>query len=92
MRNFLTIEIESYVGAIFVTLLAVFFIGIMFVMLKNFDSDITVITSEQVQVRTISATERVLIQDWIKENNVKIPEEVGYRYLIEKYPSRPWLK
>jgi len=92
MRNFLTIEIESYVGAIFIGLLAVFFIGLIFIAMKNFDSEVTIITSEQVQVKTISATERELILDWISDNKVKIPEEVGYRYLINKYPSRPWLK
>ncbi|OGN13425.1 MAG: hypothetical protein A3J47_01570 [Candidatus Yanofskybacteria bacterium RIFCSPHIGHO2_02_FULL_43_22] len=92
MRNLLTIEIESYVGAIFISLLAVFFIGFMFTSIKNFNSDVTIITSEQVQVKTISATERELIRSWIRDNKVEIPEEVGYRYLLEKYPSRPWLK
>ncbi|OGN02832.1 MAG: hypothetical protein A2651_01590 [Candidatus Yanofskybacteria bacterium RIFCSPHIGHO2_01_FULL_42_12] len=92
MRNFLTIEVESYTGGIFMSLLAVFFIGFIFIAMKNLDSDVAVINSEQVQVKTISATERVLIQNWIRENEIKIPEEVGYRYLVGKYPSRPWLK
>lgn len=92
MRNILTVQIESYVGAIFISLLAVFFIGLIFISIKNFDSDITIITAEQVQVKTISATERELIRNWLNDNKVEIPEEVGYRYLLQKYPSRPWLK
>jgi hypothetical protein len=92
MKNFLTIEVESYMGAIFITLLAAFFIGLLFISIKNLDSDITIITSEQVQVKTISATERELIRNWVIENKVEIPKGVGYRYLIKKYPSRPWLK
>lgn len=92
MRNILTVHIESWVGAIFISLLALFFIGLIFISIKNFNTDVTIITSEQAQVKTISATERELIRNWIKESNIEIPEEVGYRYLIEKYPSRPWLK
>ena len=91
MQNFLTIEIESYMGAAFITMFAAFSIGIIFIAVKNFDSDITIITSGQTQIKTISTTERILIQDWLRESQVEIPEEVGYRYLIKKYPSRPWL-
>lgn len=79
-------------GAIFITLFTVFSIGLIFISIKNFNSDITIITSEQIQVKTISTTERELIRNWISENKVEIPEEVGYRYLVQKYPSRPWLK
>ena len=79
-------------GAIFISLLSAFFIGLLFISVKNFGSDITIISSDQTQVKTISSTERFLIQNWINENKIKIPEEVGYKYLIEEYPSRPWLK
>ncbi len=92
MKNFLTIQVESYLGAIFISLLSAFFIGLLFISVKNFGSDITIISSDQTQVKTISSTERFLIQNWINENKIKIPEEVGYKYLIEEYPSRPWLK
>lgn len=92
MKNFLTIHIESYLGTIFISLLTAFFIGLMSISLKNFGSDITTIGSEQVQIKVISATERELIQDWLKENKIKVPEGVGFRYLFEKYSSRPWLK
>jgi len=92
MKNFLTTEIESYMGAIFIGLLSAFFIGFIFIVMKNMDSDIAIIISEHVEVKTISAIERESIRNWIRENNIEIPEEVGYRYLIGKYPSRPWLK
>lgn len=90
--NFLTIKIESYMGAIFISLLAAFFIGLIFISVKNFGSDVSVINSEQVRIKTVSTAERVLIQNWIKENDVEIPEGVWYKYLLERYPSRPWLK
>lgn len=51
MRNVLTIQIESYMGAIFIFLLALFFIGLMFIAMKNFDSELTIIESDQVQIR-----------------------------------------
>ena len=79
-------------GAIFISALALFFIGLLFISVKNFGSDVTIITSEQTNVRTISGTEKILIRNWIEENDIVIPEEVGYRYLIEEYPSRPWFK
>lgn len=92
MRNLLTIQIESYMGAAFVALLAAFFAGLILISIKNFGSEIAILASEQVQVKTISATERVLLQNWIKENDIKIPPKEGYKYLVGKYPSRPWLK
>lgn len=52
MRNFLTVQIESYMGAVFVALLGAFFIGIIFIAIKNLNSDLTVINAEQAQVRT----------------------------------------
>jgi hypothetical protein len=92
MKNFLTIEVESYMGAIFIVVLSAFFVGLMFISVKNFSSDITIITSEQVQVKTMSVTERVLIREWIIKNSIEMPKEIGFNYLIQEYPSRPWLK
>ena len=51
MRNILTIQVESSVGAVFICLLAVFFIGLMFIAMKNFDSDISAINAVQTRVR-----------------------------------------
>lgn len=53
MRNFLTIQIESYMGAIFISFLALFFIGLIFIAMKNFNSDLTIINAEQIRVRNL---------------------------------------
>ena len=53
MKNFLTTEIESYLGAIFISLFALFFIGLIFIAMKNFNSDLTVINSDQAQLRNL---------------------------------------
>lgn len=53
MRNPLTIQVESYLGAVFIVLFALFFIGLIFVSMKNFNSDLTVLNSDQAQIRTI---------------------------------------
>ncbi len=92
MNNPFTNRVESYVGAIFISLLALFFIGLMFISLKNLQSDTDVINAQDVQIKTISETERALIKTWIEENNIQIPEGKGYKYLIQQFPSKPWLK
>lgn len=79
-------------GAIFISLLTLFFIGFLFISMKNFNSEMSLIDSISAQIKTISETERSLIQAWIKENQIQIPEGRGYRYIIQTYPSKPWLK
>lgn len=91
MKNFLTMEIESWIGSLFIIGLALFFIGLIFVTIKNFNSDVTIISSQSSKVRGISSTESVLIRDWVKQNSIEIPEGRGFRYVIAKYPTRPWL-
>ncbi|KKR88661.1 MAG: hypothetical protein UW43_C0002G0067 [Candidatus Yanofskybacteria bacterium GW2011_GWA1_44_21] len=91
MRNFLTMEVESWVGSVFVIGLALFFVGLIFITMRNFNSDISIMNSTQAKVKGISATESVLIRDWVKQNDIKIPDGKGYRYVISKYPARPWL-
>lgn len=51
MRNPLTIHIESYLGSIFISLLAAFFVGLMFIAMKNFDSDINSLNAVQTKLR-----------------------------------------
>lgn len=51
MRNALTIQVESRIGAIFISLLALFFVGFMFVAMKNFNSDVSSINATQTRVR-----------------------------------------
>lgn len=92
MENPLTTRVESYLGAIFISLFALFFVGLIFIALKNFQSDSDILSAQEVKVKNISATERALMENWIQENSIKIPEGQGYRYLIQQYPARPWLK
>lgn len=92
MNNPFTNRVESYLGAIFISLLALFFIGFMFISLKNLQSDTDIINAQGVQVKTISETERALIKIWITDNNIQIPEGKGYKYLIQQHPSKPWLR
>jgi len=90
--NPLTTQIESRLGAAYISLLAMFFIGLIFIALKNFNSDTIVLGAQNAQVKTISNTERYLIEGWVKENQIEIPEGKGYRYVIQKYPSKPWFR
>ena len=92
MSNPLTQQVESRLGAFYIALLALFFIGLIFIALKNFNSDTIVLDSQAAQVKNISNTERYLINAWINENNIEIPEGKGYRYVIQKYPDKPWIK
>ncbi|KKR28677.1 MAG: hypothetical protein UT61_C0044G0010 [Candidatus Woesebacteria bacterium GW2011_GWA1_39_8] len=92
MVNPLTIQVESRLGAFYISLLGLFFVGLIFIALKNFNSDSIILDSQTAQVKTISTTERYLIDGWIKENNVEVPKDKGYRYIIQQYPSKPWFK
>lgn len=90
--NPLTLQVESRLGAFYISLLGLFFIGLIFIALKNFNSDSIILNSQTAQVRTVSSTERDLINNWIKENSIEIPKGKGYKYIIQKYPSKPWFK
>lgn len=72
---------------------ALFMVGFMFLAVGQFNDDVDVISSyQEAKIKTISQTERVLIEDWVKSNGVTIPEGKGYRYVISRYPTKPWLK
>lgn len=90
--NPLTTQVESRLGAVYIVLLTAFFVGLIFIALKNFNSDTIALDSQTAQVKTISNTERYLIDSWMKENEIVIPEGKGYRYVIQKYPSKPWFR
>ena len=79
-------------GAIFISLLALFFIGLIFISLKNLQTDTDILNAQDIKVKNISETERFLIENWIKENNIPVPDGKGYRYLVKKYPLKPWFK
>lgn len=93
LKNLNTFRVESSLGAAFISLLSLFFIGLLFIAVKNFDSDIDIMTatSGNIKVIKVSESERILIQDWINTNNIEVPEGKGYRYLVGEYPNRPWL-
>ena len=92
MNNPLTMQVESRLGAVYISLLGFFFVGLIFIALKNFNSDSVVLNSQSAQVKTVSITERYLIDGWIKDNQIEIPEGKGYRYIIRQYPSKPWFR
>jgi len=92
MSNPLTIQVESRLGVVYVSLLGLFFVGLIFIALKNFNSDLIVLDSQSAQVKTISTTERYLINDWIQRNKIEVPESKGYRYIIQRYLANPWFK
>ena len=93
MKNPLTFRTESSLGAVFISLLSMFFIGLLFISIKNAENDIDIVngTYAATGARKISHTELSLIRSWLSENNIDIPEGRGYKYLIRKYPDRPWL-
>lgn len=92
MNNPLTAQVEARLGAAYVSLLGLFFVGLIFIALKNFESDSIILDSQSAQVKTITTTERLLINSWIRENKINIPSGKGYRYVIQQYPSRPWFR
>ena len=93
LKNPLTYRVESSLGATFILLLTTFFISLFFIAMKNFNTDIDILTLDYStpKIRKISRSEVVFIQEWIKINQIEIPEGLGYNYLVRKYPDRPWL-
>lgn len=94
MKNPLTLRTESSLGAVFISLLSLFFIGLIFISIKNFNSDIDIMNgtyNNNPRVVRVSQTELILIQSWVQDNNIVIPDGSGYKYLLRKYPSKPWL-
>jgi len=96
LKNPLTINIESSLGAIYLSMLSMFFIGLIFIAVKNFETDMDVDMimniSNSISTRKMSQTELVLLREWIKNSEVEIPEGQGYKYLMREYPNRPWLQ
>jgi len=91
MANPLTLEVESRMGIVFVFLIALFFAGILFTVIKNFSSDQIVLDASTTQIKTITSTERQLIAQWVNSNSIELPDGEGYRYFVQQYPNRPWL-
>jgi hypothetical protein len=98
MSNLLTFSVESTLGAFLITGLAIGFGALLFVMSDNFNSDMDILGSNYNEVEVSKKTtfitpfEKTLIVNWLAENNLSIPEGHGYKYILEQYPDRPWLK
>lgn len=93
MRNPLTFRVESSLGAAFVSLLSMFFIGLLFIAIKNFETDVDIMSmdTQNNRIRTTSKTEFNLMKEWVDDNDINIPEGSGPRYLRREYPDKPWL-
>lgn len=93
MKNPLTFNIESYIGAVFMALFGLFLVSLLFVVIRNTQNDIDIMSATQnrVKVQSVSETELNLMQKWIEANKIEVPEDQGYRYILRTYPTRPWL-
>lgn len=70
---------------------SVFMIAFMFTAMDQFEDEVDQIGSyQEAKIKTISSTERSLIDDWVKANNINVPDGAGYRYVLHRYPSKPW--
>lgn len=91
MKNPLTLKIESWIGMAFVLLFSAFLIGLLLIAVKNFNSDSEILGSTSVKLKTVSPEERLLIDQWLQRDNIGISAaEVGYRYIVKKFPNKPW--
>jgi len=75
-------------------LVGAFSTSFLYIAIKNFDTDIETIDAQHVtaKIKTISPAQRELMDIWMRENTIEIPEGESYRWLLRKYPDRPWLK
>ena len=84
-------KVESYMGAFFVLSTAIFFGLMIYRSAQDFDSENMVMESQRVRIKTVSPTEKALINDWVNENHITLPKGKGYRYVINEYKTKPWL-
>lgn len=91
MKNPLVVRVESWVGSIIILVFSAFLVGLFMIAVKNFGSDAEILSSSGNNLRTVSAEERMLIDDWLVKSDPGLSvKEVGYRYLIRKFPDKPW--
>ncbi len=94
MKNFRTFKVETWLGALFVLGFAGFFLGLFFLSMKNFDTELSVNTTEaHLTSLQVSNQERTMMAVWVERNKISIPSDTDkIRYLLSKYPDRPWLQ
>ena len=93
MKNIMTFRVESYLGIFFVTALGIFFMGFFVLATRSFEADVDAISFGNNKIRVISRTEENLINEWLLENEMDIPDSKAYyRYILKNNPDRPWLE
>lgn len=92
MKNPLTFRVESWLGSVVVLAVSAFLVGWFLIAVRNFNSDTEILNSSSTKLRTVSPEEKSLIDQWLQQDNIGISaSEVGYRYIIQKFPDKPWL-
>jgi len=92
MRNPLALKVESRVGMVLVFLFSAFLVGFFLIAVKNLGSDTDILNATGTSLKIVSPEERLLIDQWLKQENIGLSvKEVGYRYIIQKFPDKPWL-
>lgn len=92
MRNPFTVRIETWLGGVLILAVSAFLVGFFVLALKNFNSDTDILNATGAKIRIISSQEKLLMDKWLKENNTGLSvQDVGYRYILMKFPDRPWI-
>ena len=92
MKNPLTFRIESWLGSVIVLVVSAFLVGWFLIAVKNFSSETEILNSSGAKLKIVSPEEKSLIDQWLQQDNVGISaSEVGYRYIVKKFPDKPWL-
>jgi len=92
MRNPLSVRIETWLGGVMILAISASLVGFFIIAVKNFNSDVDILNATGVQVRNISPQEKQMIDQWLEENNTGISvQDVGYKYILNKFPNRPWI-
>ncbi|MDP2933423.1 MAG: hypothetical protein Q8N81_04805 [bacterium] len=92
MKNPLTFKIESWLGSAIVLIFSAFLVGWFLIAMRNFNSDAEILNSSSTKLKIVSPVERSLIDQWLQQDNIGISaSEVGYRYIVKKFPDKPWL-
>ncbi len=91
MRNPLTFQVESYMGAAFVAALCCFLVAMFFISVKNFTSDLDIMNATTPQLKRGATTQQELVDNWLAENGITLPEGTTYQEILHLFPTKPWL-
>jgi len=92
MKNPLTQKVESWFGAFIVLSFSAFLVGWFLIAVKNFSSDTDSVSFSALRLETVSPEEKLLIDQWLKQNNFKASQvKANYRRIIQQFPDKPWL-